>query len=274
MSASAKNLDSPARWKVSEQFEDAVLWGAFNGVFNLKEDAKARTAFADNKLDIVKKITQKRIREIGSKPKFKKLPKNKLGYRAYTVKGSRAHALMLYEQKMWGKTIRPKIAKSVKKKKKEVVKKEKSVPPVPNLSLSQNRAYTHARKHIKSNEILLYVYLKKGDDYVSVYYNKKTKKRRNVVIHLSPSKVKSRVPHSSHLAPEIVEEIQRYIAASEKRRRAAWEEAEKYRKSNEITWSILPDRKGRYIALYKNRKGKSRGKILSTKALDRKKDSW
>lgn len=182
MALTKKNRDDPKRWRIIDRWHDAQLWGALHGVFNLAEDKKVVTAVNENDLDFIKKATEKRIAKVGKgKPKFKKVPEKKLGYEAVTVKGSRAYAGQLLNEKIFGK---PKPVRKLKEKpKKKVVKKEK--PPhknpecKPNPDLPQNNAYEQAREKIKKGETLLYIFLVSFPEnvYTAVYYDKKTKKK-------------------------------------------------------------------------------------------------
>lgn len=188
----AKFKDTPERWAIFDRWHEAYLWGALNNVFNLKEDAKVNKAFDKNDLATVKEITAKRLKAVGSKPKFKKVPDSKRGLSARAIKGSMAYAGMLYEQKLHGKpkvTKRGEIAaKSNETKKPQKVKKiekpnieRKPLSPV-NPDLPQNDAYTKARKKAKPGENLLYVVHREDLQFTAVYYNKKTKKRRKLAI--------------------------------------------------------------------------------------------
>lgn len=187
MAVKAKFKDTPERWKVFDRFHDAYLWGALYGVFNLKEDAKANKAFDVNDLATVESIIAKRIKAVGTKPKFKKVPESKRGMAARTVKGSRAYAGMLYEQKIYGKPKPGKPEKEKGKRKEKIKKVEKPVierKPLgpPNPDLPQTNANIQARKKIKPNEIFLHCIHREDLQYTAVYYNTKTKKRRKLAI--------------------------------------------------------------------------------------------
>lgn len=183
------NRDDPARWKVWDEWNDARHYAALQGYWNLREDAKVGVAFGTNDLDFIRKTTKKRLKAVGAtKPKFKK--QKKFGQAAMDEPGTRAHALRLYERKIYGvpKPL-PKLKKAKKKEglAKKAVKKKKAphVNPVgpPDPGLPQTDAYAKARKKAKKNEIVLYLTHRGEDRYTATYLNEKTKKKRN--LHLT-----------------------------------------------------------------------------------------
>lgn len=191
----AKERDSPARWAVWDAWWDAVLLGALNGVFDLREDGKVAVAFHDNNLDVVRKATIKRL----AKCKIKKFKKNKyMGYDAISEKGTRAFAARIYDRKVYG------IPKPMPKAKKATPKKAKKVEPKPierkeigppNPELPQTKAYVEARKREKKGEVLSYIEMtkkqgsKKTDNFIATYYIVKKKKKRTELIEVERPKV-------------------------------------------------------------------------------------
>lgn len=174
--------DDPALWAAIDKYNEIKLWAALQGKFNFKDDKKSLVLLSACDIKGILRLIDKRIKEVG-KPKFKKLPKNKLGQT--TVAGTMAYAGARYIERVYGiskppiKAVRP---KKVSKAKPRVKSKDK-VTIVPNLDLPQDYAYVLARKKLRKNEELLYIISGKGDlQFKAIYYNKKTKSRRTLKI--------------------------------------------------------------------------------------------